>query len=388
MEEKKRDEGKLTESVVTGPIGRHKNTWLRKLHIVKQGEKAIKIENPTVVKTSIMDMDLKPLKAGEGGKSDTIKKQTLPPPVTKDSGSVVIKTLGESSSSHTKKEFRQFAFPAAIMAVSILIFLFGYWTGSSSKTSRGTVKATVASVTGGDELIKVKAELASVQSELKSTQAKLEAKDAELVLANQQLESTKTELALANSQIEDFKIQVAGLQLINESTKAPKAAIGSVVALNSAPVSPASASVKIKSTLTVNEIVRDLEGVETPIAKQLIAKPSLVSDETMSYKGDLSDKTSLKVWAGNTSHKVAALAGYYDQRTGKEVWVKTPNKTAIVLLADANGKNSVQEYTMGEDGNFETSVAQTRQLASTYDEAKFLGDLPGNLGLYLYVYAP
>ena len=96
-------------------------------------------------------------------------------------------------------------------------------------------------------------------------------------------------------------------------------------------------------------VVKKGEGIEHSLIRQLIANPDVVGNSKYVFKGDITNKETLKKWARTTAHNIAVDGGYVAQ--GKEIRVKSPN-TVSFLLENGETGLSIREHTKDVSGSF------------------------------------
>lgn len=145
------------------------------------------------------------------------------------------------------------------------------------------------------------------------------------------------------------------------------------------------------------------EGVERAFIRQLIGNPRIMDEVKvkigkkvydLSYSGEISDKKAVKKWAQPTAHLLAIVAGYVDQKTGREIGIRKANEVACILKVESSKKFAVDIYlkstlndkkTVAEFGN--QPIYSIGGLGVDY-QATFLADVKDGIGSYEYARTP
>ncbi len=159
------------------------------------------------------------------------------------------------------------------------------------------------------------------------------------------------------------------------------------------------------------------EGVESPLIRELIARPAIAQGTAYRFTGDTQNAKAVKAWADHTAAVLATRAGFVDWKFGREVRIAKANTVAFVITREKEGLHIVQysrsalmDATTMEEAHAQTpaglsphstpstktSIAPVRTYvpATTVVASQFLaGDsglplLPRALETTLYVYNP
>ncbi len=141
----------------------------------------------------------------------------------------------------------------------------------------------------------------------------------------------------------------------------------------------------IKDKLAMG-MVRNREGMEHPLIRQLMANPGVITFATKKgttpYRGYKNNKVALKTWAGRQADILAEDSGFkFRGDGGAEVRILNPNEVVFLIVADGSGGVSIAEYktaTPNQDFGDSPTPVRIHLVKSNILQANFLC-LPTNL---------
>ncbi len=110
-------------------------------------------------------------------------------------------------------------------------------------------------------------------------------------------------------------------------------------------------------------------GHVSSFTKQLIASPQAF--KKYRFEGDVTDLAAVTRWAEMQAVDIAKRNGKIDWKFGGEIRVSEVDRLAPLLVEDAEGNLSVQEYLKDVDGNFPSAPERITEVAETLSQAVF-----------------
>ncbi|MEK7564566.1 MAG: hypothetical protein AAB510_03315 [Patescibacteria group bacterium] len=94
-------------------------------------------------------------------------------------------------------------------------------------------------------------------------------------------------------------------------------------------------------------VVHQGEGIENAFIRQIENNTDLA--EKLGFKGDITDKKALHIFAQHKAHGIAIEKGYVDPETGREVRIMEADKVGYQITADTKGNFTVTEVDIKGD---------------------------------------
>lgn len=110
-------------------------------------------------------------------------------------------------------------------------------------------------------------------------------------------------------------------------------------------------------------------GYVSSFTKQLIASPQAF--KKYRFEGDVTDLVAVTKWAEVQAVDIAKRSGKIDWKFGGEIRVSEVDRLAPLLVEDAEGNLSVQEYLRDVDGNFPSAPERITEVAETLSQSVF-----------------